>query len=123
MISDLHGNLYKIFIRMFLYNFKRLVRFVGEGKKGDIKKGKIQLDTSKLESRSNVVTTRIDDEDMDLVDILVEVDVFKSRSEAAAYFITEGIKAKKDFILKFRPMVSQIRKIKKQAKMMLKEQD
>ena len=91
------------------------------GKKSDIKKEKIQLDTSKLEGRSNVVTTRLDDKDMGLVDILVEVEVFKSRSEAAAYFIKEGIRVKKDFILKFKPMVAQIRKIKKQAKMMLKE--
>lgn len=70
----------------------------------------------KLEGRSNVVMTRLNDEDLTQIDALVEVDVFKSRSEAAAFFIKEGIHARKDLFEKVMPSVEKIRELKEQAK-------
>ncbi len=69
-----------------------------------------------LEGRSNVVMTRLNDEDLKQIDALVEVEAFKSRSEAAAFFINEGIQARKDLFQKVMPAVDQIRELKKQAK-------
>ncbi|MGB9135115.1 MAG: hypothetical protein WCC63_05990 [Candidatus Bathyarchaeia archaeon] len=70
----------------------------------------------KLEGRSNVVMTRLNDEDLTQMDALVEVEVFKSRSEAAAFFIKEGIQARKDLFQRVMPSVEKIRELKEQAK-------
>jgi hypothetical protein len=47
---------------------------------------------------------------------LVEVEAFKSRSEAAAYFIRQGIHARKDLFDEVMPTVEKIRELKQQAK-------
>jgi Arc/MetJ-type ribon-helix-helix transcriptional regulator len=69
-----------------------------------------------LGDRGNVVMTRLDDTDLKQIDALVEVDAFKSRSEAAAFFIKEGIQARKDLFEKVMPTVDKIRELKEQAK-------
>jgi len=69
-----------------------------------------------LEGRGNVVMTRLSDEDLKQIDALVEVEVFKSRSEAVAFFIKEGITARKDLFQKVMPTVDKIRELKEQAK-------
>ena len=69
-----------------------------------------------LEGRSNVVMTRLNDDDLRNIDALVEVEVFKSRSEAVAFFIKEGIQARKDLFQKVMPTVERIRKLKEEAK-------
>ena len=70
----------------------------------------------KLEGRSNVVMTRLNDEDLQQIDALVEVEAFKSRSEAAAFFIKEGVQARKDLFQNVMPTVEKIRELKEQAK-------
>ncbi|UCB60208.1 MAG: hypothetical protein JSW72_08900 [Candidatus Bathyarchaeota archaeon] len=72
--------------------------------------------SEKLEGRSNVVMTRLNDEDLLQIDALVEVEAFRSRSEATAFFIKEGIQARKDLFLKVMPTVEKIRELKEQAK-------
>jgi Arc/MetJ-type ribon-helix-helix transcriptional regulator len=69
-----------------------------------------------LEGRGNVVMTRLSDEDLKQIDALVEVEAFKSRSEAAAFFIKEGIQARKDLFHTVMPTVDKIRELKEQAK-------
>ena len=69
-----------------------------------------------LEGRSNVVMTRLNDDDLKQIDALVEVEVFKSRSEAAAFFIKEGMQACEDLFQKVMPTVDKIRELKEQAK-------
>jgi len=70
----------------------------------------------KLEGRGNVVMTRLNDEDLKQIDALVEVEAFKSRSEATCFFIKEGIQARKDLFQKVMPTVEKIRELKEQAK-------
>lgn len=71
---------------------------------------------SGLGDRGNVVMTRLDDADLKQIDALVEVEAFKSRSEAAAFFIRQGIQARKDLFEKVMPTVEKIRELKEQAK-------
>ena len=71
---------------------------------------------SGLGDRGNVVMTRLDDVDLKQIDALVEVEAFKSRSEAAAFFIRQGIQARKDLFEKVMPTVEKIRELKEQAK-------
>jgi Arc/MetJ-type ribon-helix-helix transcriptional regulator len=69
-----------------------------------------------LGDRGNVVMTRLDDADLKQIDALVEVEAFKSRSEAAAFFIRQGILARKDLFEKVMPTVEKIRELKEKAK-------
>ncbi len=69
-----------------------------------------------LEGRENVVMTRLNDDDLAKIDALVEVEVFKSRSEAAAFFIKEGINARKDLFERVMKTVDQIKELKEKAK-------
>ncbi|UCE44235.1 MAG: hypothetical protein JSV57_01755 [Candidatus Bathyarchaeota archaeon] len=75
----------------------------------------------RLEGRSNVVMTRLNDEDLKQIDALVEVEVFKSRSEATAFFIKEGMQARKDLFQKVMSTVDKIRELKEQAKKSLSQ--
>jgi Arc/MetJ-type ribon-helix-helix transcriptional regulator len=81
----------------------------------------LKLD-DELEGRGNVVMTRLGDEDLKQIDALVEVEAFQSRSEAAAFFIKEGIQARKDLFQKVMPTVDKIRELKEQAKKSLSKE-
>lgn len=88
-----------------------------EGEDAERIKEKVLLKIGeRLDGRSNVVMTRLNDEDLTQIDALVEVEAFKSRSEAAAFFIKEGIQARKDLFHKVMPTVDKIRELKEQAK-------
>jgi len=63
--------------------------------------------------RSNVVASRIDDEGLKVVDMLVEAGLFDTRSEAVAYLVAEGIKARKDVIDQVSAALGEIREIAK----------
>ena len=91
-----------------------------EGEGGEsIKERVLMRIGGKLGERSNVVMTRLSDEDLKQIDALVEVEAFKSRSEAAAFFIKEGIQARKDLFENVMPTVEKIRALKEQAKQSL----
>jgi Arc/MetJ-type ribon-helix-helix transcriptional regulator len=57
------------------------------------------------------------------IDALVEVEAFKSRSEAAAFFIKQGIQARKDLFAKVMPTVEKIRELKEQAQKELSKKE
>ena len=91
-----------------------------EGEDADKIKEKVLLRLDReLGGRSNVVMTRLNDEDVQQIDALVEVEVFNSRSEAAAFFIKEGMQARKDLLEKIMPTVEKIKELKEQAKQSL----
>jgi Arc/MetJ-type ribon-helix-helix transcriptional regulator len=91
-----------------------------EDEDADQIKEKVLLRLDKeLGGRSNVVMTRLNDEDVQQIDALVEVEVFNSRSEAAAFFIKEGMQARKDLLEKIMPTVEKIKALKEQAKQSL----
>jgi len=66
-------------------------------------------------ARSNVVASRIGDEELKLIDMLIEAGLFETRSEAVAYLVNEGIKARQDIIEKVSSALKEIRKIRRQA--------
>jgi hypothetical protein len=65
--------------------------------------------------RANVVASRIGDEDMRLIDMLIEAGVFSTRSEAVAYLVSEGIKARRDTFEKVSTSLDEIRKTRKES--------
>ncbi len=66
-------------------------------------------------ARSNVVASRIGDEELRVIDMLIEAGLFETRSEAVAYLVNEGIKARQDIIEKVSSALKEIRRIRKQA--------
>lgn len=65
--------------------------------------------------KSNVVTCRIDDHDMDAIDALVEVGVRSTRSDAAAWLIHAGIEANQDVFESVYATVAEIRSLRTKA--------
>ena len=75
------------------------------------------------QTRDNVVMVRVDKDSLARMDELVEVEVVGSRSEAAAYLITEGIKARQSLFDAIATKVAEIRKAKDELKKLLEEEE
>lgn len=65
--------------------------------------------------RTNVVASRIPDKDLQIIDMLIEAAVFSTRSEAVAYLVNEGIKARQDVLDKVSSSLREIRDIREKA--------
>ena len=73
--------------------------------------------------RTNVVMVRVRRDSLDRLDELVECGLTRSRSEAAAFLIGEGVKARKDLFDKIAEQTRVIRKAKDRLKELLKDED
>lgn len=73
----------------------------------------------RVEWNHGTVMTRLSDDDLNRIDALVETEVFGSRSEAAAFFIEEGIQARRDLFDEVMPALDKIRELKEHAKGLL----
>ena len=62
--------------------------------------------------RDNVVMVRVDEGDLGRIDELVASGQFNSRSEATAFLISEGIKAKQQMFEKMAEKISQIQNLR-----------
>jgi hypothetical protein len=69
------------------------------------------LDTA-LSGRGNVIMVRVNDETLEAIDMLVEADVCKSRSEAAAFLINQGIEASSELYDRISGITEQIADLK-----------
>ncbi len=65
-----------------------------------------------LHSRDHVLMVRVNDESLDRINDLKDAGLFRSRSEAAAYLIAEGIEAKSDLFTRIQEKIRQIQDIK-----------
>jgi len=61
-----------------------------------------------MQDRANVVMVRVNDDALKHLDMLVEADITKSRSESAAFLITEGVKANQELFDKIGSVTDQI---------------
>jgi regulator of replication initiation timing len=71
---------------------------------------------SALSDRANVVMVRVNNESLQYLDMLVEADITKSRSESAAFLINEGIKSNKALFDKIRNITDQISALRAQLR-------
>jgi hypothetical protein len=69
-----------------------------------------------LQDRANVVMVRVNDDSLRYLDMLVEADVTKSRSESAAFLINEGIKGNEALFNRIRDITDQISALKAQLR-------
>ena len=69
--------------------------------------------------RNNVVMVRVDEENLNRIDELVESGQFNSRSEATAFLISEGIKSKQEMFDKMTEKISQIQGLRDELEVMI----
>jgi len=69
-----------------------------------------------LQDRANVVMVRVNDDSLSYLDMLVEADITKSRSESAAFLINEGIRANEPLFNKIREITDQISALRAQLR-------
>jgi ATP-dependent Clp protease ATP-binding subunit ClpA len=74
-------------------------------------------------AKSNVVTCRIDDRDLDALDALVEAGIRTTRSDAASWLIRAGIDAHQALFTRVYATVAQIRELRAQAQTMAQALD
>jgi Arc/MetJ-type ribon-helix-helix transcriptional regulator len=73
-------------------------------------------------ARNTVLTIRINDESKEKLRMLVDVGLFKSRSESAAFLIQEGIKSQEALFAKISTKLKKIDKIKDELKDIVSEE-
>lgn len=78
---------------------------------------------SALQDRANVVMVRVNNDSLSYLDMLVEADVTKSRSESAAFLINEGIKANEALFNRIREITDQIASLKAQLRESVKGEE
>jgi len=66
--------------------------------------------------RVNVVMVRVEDDMLDKIDFLVEHELFRSRSEAAAFLISKGLEATEDIVEEVMKKAEQIEKLRKEIR-------
>lgn len=75
-----------------------------------------------LQGRGNVVMVRVNDETLAHLDMLVESELCKSRSEAAALLINEGIKSNQKLFDRIREITDQIAGLRSQLREAVKSE-
>ena len=73
-----------------------------------------------LQGRGNVVMVRVNDEALAHLDMLVEAEVTKSRSESAAFLINEGINANQGLFSRVKNITEQITVLREQLRQEVK---
>ena len=69
-----------------------------------------------LKGRGNIVMTRVADEDLAAIDLLVDAGLFDSRSECAAFLIRSGLAARKDLTERVKTTAEKIRELKEKLR-------
>lgn len=73
-----------------------------------------------LQGRGNVVMVRVNDEALAHLDMLVDAEITKSRSESAAFLINEGITANQALFDRIRAITEQIAELREQLRQEVK---
>ena len=71
---------------------------------------------SALSARDHVVMVRVNDDSLKKLDALVQSGIFKSRSESAAFLISEGIKAQETLFSRISERISEIERLRSELK-------
>ncbi len=77
---------------------------------------------SVLQNRDNVVMVRVHSDTLRYMDMLVDADITKSRSESAAYLINEGVKANAELFGKIKEVTDQIDKLRTKLRETIKSE-
>jgi hypothetical protein len=71
---------------------------------------------SALSARDHVVMVRVNDESLRRIEGLVQCGIFKSRSESAAFLISEGIKGQSDLFSRIDEKLGEIERLRSELR-------
>ena len=71
---------------------------------------------SALSARDHVVMVRVNDDSLKALDDLVQSGIFKSRSESAAFLISEGVKAQAALFTRIAEKINEIDRLRSELK-------
>lgn len=71
---------------------------------------------SALSARDHVVMVRVNEDSLKSLDALVQSGIFKSRSEAAAFLISEGVKAQSSLFERISQRIAEIERLRSELK-------
>jgi hypothetical protein len=77
---------------------------------------------SALAARDHVVMVRVNDDSLKALDDLVQAGIFKSRSESAAFLISEGVKAQQALFARISERISEIERLRSELKNIIGEE-
>lgn len=75
---------------------------------------------SALSARDHVVMVRVNEDSLRSLDALVQTGIFKSRSEAAAFLIGEGVKAQASLFERISERITEIERLRAELKGIVK---
>ncbi len=75
---------------------------------------------SALSARDHVVMVRVNDESLKRLDDLVQSGIFKSRSEAAAFLIGEGVKTQAPLFNRISEKITEIERLRSELKSIIR---
>jgi len=75
-----------------------------------------------LSAREHVVMVRVNDEALQKLDHLVQAGIFKSRSESAAFLISEGIKAQEPLFERIKLKIAEIERLRAELRNIVSEE-
>ena len=78
--------------------------------------GRISEDSSSSQKREVSVMTRMRGDIVEILDALVELDIFKSRSEAVSAFVEQAIATRESMFFEIKTQATEIRKLRDSAK-------
>jgi Arc/MetJ-type ribon-helix-helix transcriptional regulator len=78
---------------------------------------------SALSARDHVVMVRVNDESLKRLDDLVQSGIFKSRSEAAAFLISEGVKTQAALFDRISEKITEIERLRSELKSIIKPEE
>ena len=78
--------------------------------------GRLSDDTVTGKKREVSVMTRMSGDIVEILDALVELNIFKSRSEAVSAFVEQAISARESMFEEIKTQASEIRKLRDSAK-------
>jgi len=76
---------------------------------------------SALAARDHVVMVRVNDDSLKKIEALAQSGIFKSRSEAAAFLISEGVKSQSDLFDRIEQKIAEIERLKSELKGIVNE--
>ena len=71
---------------------------------------------SALAARDHVVMVRVNDESLKKIEALAQSGIFKSRSEAAAFLISAGVKSQSELFDRIEQKIAEIERLKSELK-------
>ena len=101
--------------RLFIRSFRGLANFIDDMLR---EVGDAIEETLRGVSRrvSEVVSARIGVKELEVIDQLIDIGIFRSRSEAVAYFVKKGIEASRELVEKASEQAKRIKELRESIK-------